>query len=60
MTGFLLLFLQIIVQSIILRKTGLLLIKIISAQKLKFSIEDLVTFTEEVINGKLQFLCSEY
>ena len=34
------------------------------AQKLKFSIEvsqfpaDLVTFTEEILNGKFNFLCS--
>ena len=32
-----------------------------TAQKMKFSIqdtEDLVTFTEEIYNGKLHFLCS--
>ena len=32
-----------------------------TAQKMKFSIEetaDLVTFTEEILNGKLHFLCS--
>ena len=37
-----------------------------TAQKMKFSIKDffskfaadLVTFTEEILNGKLQFLCS--
>ena len=27
-----------------------------SAQKMKFSIKDLVTFTEEILNGKLHFL----
>ena len=26
---------------------------------MKFSIKDLVTFTEEILNGKLPFLCSE-
>ena len=30
-----------------------------TAQKIKFSIKDLVTFTEEILNGKLHFLCSE-
>ena len=35
-----------------------------TAQKMKFSIKDLetadlVTFTEEILNGKLYFLCSE-
>ena len=30
-----------------------------TAQKMKFSIKDLVTFTEEIPNGKLHFLCSE-
>ena len=25
---------------------------------MKFSIKDLVTFTEEILNGKLHFLCS--
>ena len=29
-----------------------------TAQKMKFYIEDLVTFTEEILNGKLHFLCS--
>ena len=32
-----------------------------TAQKMKFSIKetaDLVTFTEEIINGKTHFLCS--
>ena len=29
-----------------------------TAQKLKFSISDLVTFTEEVLNRKIHFLCS--
>ena len=36
--------------------------KIGTAQKMKFSIKDfadLVTFTEEILNGKLHFLCSE-
>ena len=46
----------------------------ITAQKMKFSIKeffskyeqirrknaDLVTFTKEILNGKLYFLCSEY
>ena len=42
-----------------------------TAQKMKFSIKDffskcdqfpadLITFTEETLNGKLNFLCSEY
>ena len=31
-----------------------------TAQKMKFSIKDLVTFTEEILNGKLHFLCSVY
>ena len=30
------------------------------AQKMKFSIKDLVTFTEEILNGKLYFLCSVF
>ena len=30
-----------------------------TAQKIKFSIKDLVTFTEEILNGKLHFLCSD-
>ena len=30
-----------------------------TAQKLKFSIKDLVTLTEEILNGKLHFLCSD-
>ena len=30
----------------------------ISAQKMKFSIKDLVTFTGEILNRKLYFLCS--
>ena len=34
-----------------------------TAQKMKFSIKgfilDLVTFTEEILNGKLHFLCSD-
>ena len=29
-----------------------------TAQKMKFSIKDLVTFTEEILNRKLHFLCS--
>ena len=29
-----------------------------TAQKKKFSIKDLVTFTEEILNGKLRFLCN--
>ena len=29
-----------------------------TAQKMKFSIKDLVRFTEEILNGKLHFLCS--
>ena len=35
---------------------------LITAQKMKFSIKfsaDLVTFTEEILNGKLHFLCSD-
>ena len=28
-----------------------------TAQKMKFSIKDLVTFIEEVLNGKLHFFC---
>ena len=31
----------------------------IAAQKMKFSIKDLVTFTEEILNGKLHFLFSD-
>ena len=37
---------------------------IYTAQKMKFSVKDffskcdLVTFTEEILNGKLHFLCS--
>ena len=27
---------------------------------MNISIKDLVTFTEEILNGKLQFLCSGY
>ena len=27
---------------------------------MKFSIKDLVTFTEEILNGKLHFLCSVF
>ena len=30
-----------------------------SAQKMKFSIMDLVTFTEEILNRKLHFLSNE-
>ena len=29
-----------------------------TAQKMKFSIKDLVTLTEEILNGKLHFFCS--
>ena len=29
-----------------------------TAQKMKFSIKDLVTFIEEILNGKLHFLYS--
>ena len=29
-------------------------------KKMKFSIKDLVTFTEEILNGKLHFLCSVF
>ena len=29
-----------------------------TAQKMKFFITDLVTFTEEIRNGKIHFLCS--
>ena len=29
-----------------------------TAQNMKFSMRDLVTFTEEVLNGKRHFLCS--
>ena len=31
-----------------------------TAQKMKFSIKDLVTFTEEILNGKLHFLYKIY
>ena len=33
-----------------------------AAQKMKFSIKDFlsITFTEEIHNGKLHFLCNEY
>ena len=27
---------------------------------MNFSIKDLVTFTEEILNGKLHYSCSEY
>ena len=30
-----------------------------TAQKMRFSIKDLVTFTEGILNGKIHFLCSE-
>ena len=30
----------------------------LTEMKLKFSFKDLVTFTEEILNGKLHFLCS--
>ena len=29
-----------------------------TAQKMKFSIKDLFAFTEEILKGKLHFLCS--
>ena len=32
--------------------------KLLTAQKMKFSIADLVTFTEEILNGKFHFLCN--
>ena len=35
-------------------------IDIITAQKMKLSIKDLVTFTEEILNRKFYFLCSEW
>ena len=31
-----------------------------TALKMRFSIKDLVTFTEEILNGELLFLCSVY
>ena len=31
----------------------------ITAQKMKFSINDSITFTEDILNRKLHFLCSE-
>ena len=31
-----------------------------NAQKMKFFIKDLVTFAEEILNVKLNFLCSVY
>ena len=31
----------------------------ITGQKMKFSIKDLVTFTEEILNAKLHFLCND-
>ena len=40
--------------------------KICTAQNMKFSIKDffskcdLVTFTEEILNGELHFLCNDY
>ena len=30
-----------------------------TVQKIKFPITDLVTFIEEILNGKLHFLCSD-
>ena len=33
-------------------------VNINTAQKMKLSIKDLLTFTEEIFNGKLHFLCS--
>ena len=32
----------------------------LAAQKVKSSIRKFFTFTEEVLNGKLHFLCSEF
>ena len=29
-----------------------------TTQKMKFSMKDLVTFTEEIVNGKFHFLCN--
>ena len=40
------------------RKVSLVSFPAITAQKIKFSYKDLVTFTEEMLNGKLHFLCS--
>ena len=31
-----------------------------TAQKMKFSIKDFFTFTKEILNGKLHFLCSDF
>ena len=31
-----------------------------TAQKMKFSVKDLATFTEEILNGILHFLCSAW
>ena len=49
------------------RQTKQMWAKRITAQKMKFSLSifkqetaDLVTFTEEIYNGKLHFLCSGY
>ena len=33
---------------------------LVSLQKNKFYIKDLVKFTEEILNGKFHFLCSEF
>ena len=33
--------------------------RVVTAQKMKFSIKDLVLFTGEILNGKLHFLCSK-
>ena len=30
----------------------------VTAEKMKFSIRDFFTFSEEILNGKLHFLCS--
>ena len=40
------------------RKVSLVSFPAITAQKMKFSFKDLVAFTEEMLNGKLHFLCS--
>ena len=40
---------------ILLRFTCYYLMKTFTAQKIKFSIKDSVTFTEEILNGKLHF-----
>ena len=40
------------------RGCSMLKCKLLTAQKMKFSIGDLVTFTEEILNGKFHFLCN--